>query len=277
MFLKMVFRHGFYHADPHPGNLMVLPDQVIGVLDCGMVGRVDEELRERIEDLLMAAIDNDANRLLDAVVQLGELPPDFDRQRLRSDMVEFIDEYGSQSLEQFDLSGALNGMTAIIRAHRILLPSRVSLLIKMLVMLEGTAQQLNPGFNIAELLQPYRVEAIKHRLSPQRMWRKLHSSQRDWSRLLESLPGDVSDIVNRMRRGSFDVHLEHRRLDSIVNRLVLGVLSAALFVGSANLWSNNVKPLIAETSVPGAIGSAVAVYLGFHLIRAINKSGSIRS
>ena len=114
MFLKMVFRDGFYHADPHPGNLMVLPDQVIGVLDCGMVGRVDEELREQIEDLLMAAIDKDADRLLDTVVQLGELPADFDRSRLRSDLVEFIDEYGSQSIDQFDLGGALNGMTAII-------------------------------------------------------------------------------------------------------------------------------------------------------------------
>ncbi len=277
MFLKMVFRDGFYHADPHPGNLMVLQDAVIGVLDCGMVGRVDEELREQIEDLLMAAIDNDADRLLETVVQLGELPANFDRSRLRSDLVDFIDDYGSQSIDGFDLSGAMNGMTAIIRSHHILLPSRVSLLIKMLVMLEGTAQQLNPNFNIVELLQPYRVEAIKRRLSPQRMWRKLQSTHRDWSRLVEALPGDVSDIVNRLRRGSFNINLEHRRLDSIVNRLVMGVLSAALFVGSANLWSNNVKPLVAGTSVPGAVGCAVAVYLGFHLIWAIKKSGSIRS
>jgi ubiquinone biosynthesis protein len=276
MFLKMVFRDGFYHADPHPGNLMVLQDEVIGVLDCGMVGRVDEELREQIEDLLIAAIDKDADRLLDSVVQLGELPADFDRSRLRGDLVEFIDEYGSQSIDQFDLSGALNGMTEIIRQHHILLPSRVSLLIKMLVMLEGTSQQLNPDFNIVELLEPYRVEAVKRRLSPQRMLRKLQNSHRDWSRLVESLPGDVSDIVNRIRRGSFDVHLEHRRLDSIVNRLVLGLLASALFVGSASLLSNNVKPLWRETSVPGAAGCLVAVFLGFKLIYAIRKSGNLQ-
>jgi ubiquinone biosynthesis protein len=276
MFLKMVFRDGFYHADPHPGNLMVLQDEVIGVLDCGMVGRVDEELREQIEDLLIAAIDKDADRLLDSVVQLGELPADFDRSRLRGDLVEFIDEYGSQSIDQFDLSGALNGMTEIIRQHHILLPSRVSLLIKMLVMLEGTSQQLNPDFNIVELLEPYRVEAVKRRLSPQRMLRKLQNSHRDWSRLVESLPGDVSDIVNRIRRGSFDVHLEHRRLDSIVNRLVLGLLASALFVGSASLLSNNVKPLWRETSVPGAAGCLVAMYLGFKLIYAIRKSGNLQ-
>jgi ubiquinone biosynthesis protein len=122
MFLKMVFRDGFYHADPHPGNMMVLTDQVIGVLDCGMVGRVDEELREQIEDLLVAAIDKDADRLLDTLTVLGELPPDFERSRLRSDVIEFVDEYGSQSIDQFDLSGALNQITAIIRYHRIILP-----------------------------------------------------------------------------------------------------------------------------------------------------------
>ncbi len=273
MFLQMVFRDGFYHADPHPGNLMVLQDQEIGVLDCGMVGIVDEELREQVEDLLMAAVDRDTNRLLNAVVELGEVPPDFDRAQLQSDLLEFVEHYGRQSLTDFDLSGALNGMTEIIRQHHILLPSRVSLLIKMLVMLEGTARQLSPTFSIAELLEPYRDEAVKRRLSPQRLWRRMLNMQREWTRLAESFPGDMTDIVNRLRRGSFDIHLEHRRLDTIVNRLVLGLLTAALFVGSTSLLSSNVKPTFSEVSVPGAMGCFVALYLGFTLIRAIKKSG----
>lgn len=103
MFLEMVFRDGFYHADPHPGNLMILQDAVIGVLDCGMVGRVDEALREQIEDLLMAAIDQDSDRLVEALVEIGEIPPDFDRTALRSDVVQFVDEYGTVSIDDFDL------------------------------------------------------------------------------------------------------------------------------------------------------------------------------
>lgn len=275
MFLQMVFRDGFYHADPHPGNLMVLGDQVIGILDCGMVGRVDDDLREQIEDLLIAAIDQDADLLLTGVIRIGQLPPDFNRDELKNDLLGFVDDYGSQSIDEFDLSGALNGMIDIIRSHRITLPSRVSLLIKMLVMLEGTAQQLTPDFSLAELLAPYRHEAIRRRLSPTRLWRKLQHAHRDWSRLLEVFPGDASDIMHRVRQGSFNVHLEHQRLDSIVNRLVLGVLSAALFVGSAFLWSNNVKPLVFETSLPGALGCAVAVGLGAQLIRAIRRSGNL--
>ena len=180
-------------------------------------------------------------------------------------------------LMKFDLSGSLNGMIEIIRKHHILLPSKVSLLIKMLVMLEGTAHQLSPDFNLIELLEPYRVESIKRRLSPQRAWRKLQSAQRDWTRLAETFPSDVADIMNRIRRGSFNINLEHRKLDSITNRLVLGILTAALFVGSASLWSNDVPPKIGSVFVcPGSIGCAVAVYLGFTLVRAIKKSGNLR-
>ncbi|MDB4807503.1 AarF/ABC1/UbiB kinase family protein [bacterium] len=276
MFLQMIFRDGFYHADPHPGNLMVLPNSVIGLLDCGMVGRVDEELREQIEDLLMAAIDRDSKRLQECVVELGEVPTDFDRTMLQNDLVNFVDDYGGQSIDEFDLSGSLNGMIEIIRKHHILLPSKVSLLIKMLVMLEGTAHQLSPDFNIIELLEPYRAESIKRRLSPQRAWRKLQSAQRDWTRLAETLPSDVADIMNRIRRGSFNINLEHRKLDSITNRLVLGILTAALFVGSASLWSNDVPPKLGSVSLPGSVGCAVAVYLGFTLVRAIKKSGNLR-
>ena len=276
MFLQMVFRDGFYHADPHPGNLMVLPNSVIGLLYCGMVGRVDEELREQIEDLLMAAIDRDSKRLQECVVELGEVPTDFDRTMLQNELVNFVEDYGGQSIDEFDLSGSLNGMIEIIRKHRILLPSKVTLLIKMLVMLEGTAHQLSADFNLVELLEPYRVESIKRRLSPQRAWRKLQSAQRDWTRLAESFPSDVADIMNRIRRGSFDINLEHRKLDSITNRLVLGILTAALFVGSASLWSNEVSPKLGSVSLPGSIGCAVAVYLGFTLVRAIKKSGNLR-
>ncbi|MAI32449.1 MAG: AarF/ABC1/UbiB kinase family protein [Rubripirellula sp.] len=276
MFLQMIFRDGFYHADPHPGNLMVLQNSVIGLLDCGMVGRVDEELREHIEDLLMAAIDRDSKRLQECVVELGEVPTDFDRTMLQDDLVNFVEDYGGQSIDQFDLSGSLNGMIEIVRKHHILLPSKVSLLIKMLIMLEGTAHQLSPNFNLIELLEPYRVESVKRRLSPQRAWKKLQSAQRDWTRLAETLPSDVADIMNRIRRGSFDINLEHRKLDSITNRLVLGILTAALFVGSASLWSNAVPPQIGDVSLPGSIGCGVAIYLGFTLVRAIKKSGNLR-
>ena len=275
MFLEMIFRDGFYHADPHPGNLMLLSGGEIGVLDCGMVGRLDDTLRDEVETMVLAAVSKDADQLTDVVVRIGSLPKDFDRDALRVEIGEFVADYIGQSLDEFDLSGALNGMTDIIRRYRIILPPTISLLLRVLVMLEGTGRLLNPRFSLAGLLQPYYAKAMQRRFSPQVWLRKLQRTYRDWDRLLDMLPKDLADVLTRLRRGTFDVNLEHRRLDSTVNRLVLGILTAALFLGSTQLWSSEAPPLIGGVSVFGAVGYGLSIFLGFLLFAAIKKSGDI--
>lgn len=278
VFASMVFRDGFYHADPHPGNLMLLATNdpcctcpTIGLLDCGMTGRLDDAIREQIEDMLMAAIEGDAETLVSAIVDLGELPPDFDRPALRRDAVEFFENYATASLENFDISGALTEMTTIIRRHHIRLPPSVSLLIKMLVVLDGTAGQLAPGFSLAEVLAPYRYTILKRRLSPKRLVRKFRAAQRDWFELAESAPGDVSDILTRFKKGTFDIHLEHRKLDGVVNRLVLGMLTSAGLLASSILLAMHVPPTIYDVSVVGFMGLAGATWLAFLLWRRIRR------
>jgi ubiquinone biosynthesis protein len=275
MFLEMIFRDGFYHADPHPGNLMMLGGGVVGVLDCGMAGSIDDELRQEFEDLLLAAVQRDSRELTDVLIRLGSVPPELERRTLQSEIGEFLADYAGQSLEDFDLSGALNGMIDIIRRYRIVLPSSCSMLLKVLVMLEGTSRQLDPKFSLAELIQPYYAKAIKRRFSPKKLMHKAQRRGRDWDRLLEAAPRDLADILDRVKRGTFDVHLEHRRLETTVNRLVLGILAAALFVSSAQLWSRAAPPLIAGVSVFGAVGYALGAFLGCRLLIAVKKSGDI--
>ncbi len=276
VFLDMIFRDGFYHADPHPGNLIVLADHTIGLLDAGMVGRIDESLREEIESILLAVVEQDAQRISEVVVRLGSAPPDFEEAALRADIDDFVIQYARQSLGDFDLSGALRGMMSIIRKHKIIFPTKIAMLLKVLIMLEGASRQLSPTFSLAELLHPYSLRAVRRRMSPRRMWRKLEHAYRDWNRLLEMLPRDLADILHRVKKGKFDVHLDHRRLDTSVNRLVMGILSAALFMGSAMLWSRNTPPLLYGVSVVGAVGCALAVQLGWTVLRAIKRSGDIQ-
>jgi len=277
MFLDMIFRDGFYHADPHPGNLMALEGGAIGLLDCGMAGRIDDDLRQEFEDLLLAAVQRDGRELTDIIVRLGSVPADFDRRALQAEIAEFLADFTSQTLDSFDLSGALNGIADIIRRYRIILPSSCSLLLKVLVMLEGTSRQLDPQFSLAELIEPYYNQAIKRRFSPRKLLHKTQRRARDLQRLLDMLPRDLADILDRVKRGTFDVHLEHRRLESTVNRLVLGILTAALFIGSAQLWSRGAAPVVGGVSVFGAVGYALAAFLGYRLVVAIKKSGDIKS
>lgn len=275
LYLNMIFRDGFYHADPHPGNLMLLPDCVVGVLDCGMTGRIDEPLRDDIESLLLAAMAKDATGLADVVLRLGACPPDCPRDRLRADLNDFVADNVGHSLRDLDLSAALNHLVEIIRRYHIVLPARLSLLLKTLVVLEGTGRLLSPEFSLAEVIGPHCLQAMRRRLSPKQLITRLHRSFRDWERFVEMLPRDLADLLDRVRSGTFTVHLDHRHLDPIVNRLVLGVITAALIVASSALWSLKAPPVLAGVPVLGAIGFSLATYLGYRLYRAIKKSGAI--
>lgn len=275
VFLTMVFRDHFFHADPHPGNLMILPNESIGIIDAGMVGSVDERLSGQLEDLLLAAIDNNVDSLQDAVIAIGRLPDKCDFERLRADISRFVDRYTTQSIKGFDLSGALSEMITIIHRHHITLPEHAAMLIKTLVILEGTAQSLHPDFSLAELIAEYRWQILKRRYNPARLFRELRTAQRDWTRLASLMPGDLADILHRLKQGRFDVHLDHRRLDSIVNRLVAGILAAALFVGSSFLFAQRVPPCIGDYSAPGVLGCLAGVWLGYRVLKAITVSGNL--
>ncbi len=277
MYLEMIFRDSFYHADPHPGNLMWLPEGVVGVIDCGMTGRLDEGLRDDIESLLLAVAQKDAEGLTDAVWNLSSTPPECPRDQLRADLADFVAEYTGQSISDLDLSEALNRLTEIIRRHHIFLPPGVSLLLRTLVLLEGTAQLLSPAFSLAEVIAPFYKQSIGRRLSPRRMILRMQRAYRDWDRLIGVLPRELHSALMQIRAGRFNVRLDHRHLDPIINRLVMGIMTASLFLGSSLLWSMKAPPVLGGVSIFGAAGHVIAVYMGWRLFRAIRKSGNVDS
>ena len=272
MYLEMIFRDGFYHADPHPGNLMLLPGGVVGVLDCGMVQRLDDDLRDAIEDLLLAAVHRDPQTVTEAVWDLCTTPPTTERQRLQSDITELVTEYAGESIGSVDVGALVSSLTAVIYENRLFLPPGVMLLLRMLGELEGTAKQLNPQFGLFELIQPYAEEAARRRFAPKRVWLQVQRGARAWQRLLRALPSDLNDMLESMRAGNLSVHLEHRRLDPVVNRLVLGLLTSSLLLGSSLLWSLHAEPLVGGVSLFGAIGYAAACIMGVSLFRDIRYS-----
>ena len=275
IFLEMIFRDNFYHSDPHPGNIWVLEGGVLGILDYGMVGRLDEQTRYAVEGMLLAIVERDTEGLTDQVIRLCSVPDDLDHRLLRVDISDFVDEYLGRSIKELNLSEALNNLTRIIRRHRLILPSSVSLLIRVIVVLEGTSRQLNPDFSLVELLQPYYRHIIEKRFSAEYLLTKLKRSARDWNRLIEMLPGELADLLQRMRLGRLNILFEHHRLDSVVNRLIYGILTAAVFMGSCMLLSRQVPPTIGGLSLLGLLGVFTSIIFGLRLLRAIGKSGGL--
>ncbi|HVX62623.1 MAG TPA: AarF/ABC1/UbiB kinase family protein [Pirellulales bacterium] len=277
LYLAMIFTNGFYHADPHPGNILVLPGGVIGLLDFGMVGRIDEPLRELIEEMLSAVVHADADHLTSIITRIGSTPPQLDYAGLSIDVADFIAHYAHLRIDELELGGALNEMIEIIRRYHIMLPARIAMLIKVLVMLEGASRMLNPHFSLVELMRPYQRKMFFRRLSPGRQLRRLRRLYSELEHLAEVLPRGVVDILQQVQSGSFDIHLDHRGLEPSVNRLVLGMLASALFLGSSWLLANNVGPSIpyVNLSFLGTAGSTVSIMLGLRLLRAITKSGHL--
>jgi ubiquinone biosynthesis protein len=284
LYMKMIFDEGFFHADPHPGNILLLGNNQFALLDFGMVGRISEKLREEIESMLVAIVNRDVGMLVAIVRRIGRCPTNLNETALNSDVAEFLGQYATQSAANFNMAGALNDFMAIVRSYNITLPSEVSLLIKVLVTLEGTGQLLSPQFSLMEIMKPWQRLMVVKRLSPTRQLRKARRFYLQVEQLVDDLPQRLSNLLDQVQTGRFDIHLDHRRLGPTVNRLVLGMLTSALFMGSSLMLSYKVPPLwfaergpwgIHDLSLLGLTGCIVSIMLGIRLVWAIRKSGNL--
>lgn len=284
IYVDMIFVHGLYHADPHPGNILIQQDGTIGLLDFGMVGRIDDGLRGNIEEMLWALALKDSGLLTSLIKRVGRTPPTIDESLLSNDVTDLIATYGSQPLENIDLASALNDLTDILHRHRIILPSQLGLLIKTLVTLQGTISKTSPKFSLLEAIEPMFKKLWRSRFSPSRQIRRMRRLYVEMEGLVEKLPSQISSLMELVQSGKLDVHLTHRGLSPSINRLVLGLLTSSLLLGSSILMASKVPPLLfvnggplglQDLSLIGLLGFLFSLMVAFRILLAINKSGHL--
>jgi len=284
LYVQSIFLKGHYHADPHPGNILIQEDGTIALLDFGMVGRIDDSLRGTIEEMLWAVMQQDSAMLTSLIKRAGKIPASMDDALLSNDVADLIATYGTQPLDSLDLSGALNDATDILHRHRITLPSQMGILIKTLVTLEGTLRLTCSSFSIIEAIQPMMGKLRWNRFSPHRQVRRLRRMYVEIEGLVERLPSQISSLVELVQEGKLDVHLSHRGLSPSINRLVLGLLTSSLLLGSSILMAAKVPPLLfmgggplglQDLSLMGLVGFVISTLVAFRILLAINKSGHL--
>ncbi|MDG2471179.1 MAG: AarF/UbiB family protein, partial [Pirellulaceae bacterium] len=282
--LRMIFDDGFFHADPHPGNILIQQNGRIALLDFGLVGRIGESPREDIEDMLFSVFNDDVAMLSAAVSRLCDFPSNLDDGALERDLTDFVGQYSSRSVGEFQIAAVFNAMFEIVRRHQLRLPDEAMLLLRVMITLEGSARKLSPGFQIIEVLKPIHRKLMLRRLSPHRQLRKLKRLGSQFEKMAETMPRKLSGIIDQIRTGKIDINLDHRRLGSSVNRLVLGMLTSALFLGSALMLAQEVPPLLFATqtfwgmknlSLLGTLGVLASFLLGCRLLWAMLNSGSL--
>jgi ubiquinone biosynthesis protein len=275
IWFEMIFRDRFYHADPHPGNLLFLPEGVAGILDSGMVGRIDKRMLADLEDLVIAYVNKDVEQIADVAMRICDPPRGFDRKRFEAEISYIVDDLLDRPVEQIDMVELGNAIIGVIRNFQLNIPSNYFIFIKTVALLEGTSRSLDMNFNLAELLMPYVQEIISRRLSLRNLMQSMLRSYRDWDRLIRFLPAKLADILDQAQTGEFSVKLEVNRLDRITNRLIFGMIATGLIVASALLWSAGVGPFFEDLSLLGAAGIVLALYIVYRLWRAIDRSGGL--
>jgi ubiquinone biosynthesis protein len=240
----MVCEHGFFHADPHPGNFFIEADGAIGLIDFGMVGTLDEATQNLLADLLIYINHQDGDRLVDVLLDLGVTKKRVDRASLRQDIQHLLSNYWDLPLGELRISALLNDVFAVMRRNNLHLPSNLSLLLKTVIMIEGLGVKLDPKFRMATALESYANRLIMRKYSPVKLIHNLGRASLDLARLGTEMPQQLRRLVNEAQNGSLQVGMRPEgfdpilnRFEKISNRIVLGVITAAFINGLAVLTS----------------------------------------
>ena len=240
--VSMVFEHGFFHADPHPGNLFIEPDGRIGLIDFGMVGEVDDTLRHQLASVLAALTGHDVERLAKALLDLSMVKRPIDRDQFRTDLLLFMSLYRGRRLGEVNVAKLASQLLTLLRKHRLQLPQEVASLLRFFLMVEGMGVRLDPDFNLGGFLGPYARQLILDRFTPDALFRQLMTSGQDAAALAVDLPDrlrrlfdllDASGVVVRLEATEFEPLVG--RLERLGDRLVAGIVAAAFIRGISEL------------------------------------------
>ncbi|MDA8429404.1 MAG: 2-polyprenylphenol 6-hydroxylase [Geobacteraceae bacterium] len=279
-FLTMVLNHGFFHGDLHPGNVLILPNNVICLLDYGIVGRLDESLKTFLTDILSAIVNRDMDEVVSLLLFAGDISDSLDIRALKRDLFNFIDGYYEIPLKDIEVGRMLMEFIEIITLYNIRIPPDLLLLAKALVLIEGMGRALDPAFNMVEHLRPFIEKAIRQKFSPLHVSREINQILFSYLNLARNIPRDLKEIINRINRNKFKIDLEHRGLDKFTadfdrsaNRLSTSMILAAMIIGSSIIMQTDKGPKMMGFPVLAFMGYTVAGIVGLWLVYAIIRSG----
>lgn len=282
--LKQLFVHGFFHADPHPGNVFALPGNVVCLLDFGMMGRLDRAGRETFADLVFAVASRDPGGATVALLKLTEQDNHHepDPAAIERELSEFIDLNITRRLQELDFGKLMRELLDIVGRHRLFIPPDLVTMMKAAAAAEQLVGRLDPELNTLEVAEPYVRRVKLDRLRPRRLIHEAFESTGELLTLAREIPGGLRDLLRLAKRGDLKIGFEHRGLEKLIdaherisNRVSFAIVAAALIVGSSIIVQADIPPKIAGIPVIGLVGYLVAGALGFVLLISILRHGRL--
>jgi len=280
--LKQIFNDGFFHADPHPGNIFVLPNNVVCLLDFGMVGSVDRQTRENFVELVDSVVHGQEYRATQVLLKLTIWDDEPILRDLERDVSDFLGQHLYKPLKDIQIGLLLQHLLELTSHHRLRLPPDIFLMLKALGTLEGVAVMLDPEFDVISHAEPFIRKVKLDRFHPKRLTGDIFQTATDLLNVLQQLPRDLRAISKFIRQRQIPITIEHKGFDAMLsthdqvsNRISFSIIIAALIIGSALIVISKTPPFFYGISLIGIIGFLAAAIMGIWLLVAILKKGRL--
>ncbi len=278
-FFTQIFDYGYFHADPHPGNIMLSPDGRIILLDFGLIGRIDETSRDILSALLIAIVEKDVNKTVEIFLNLGVIGKETDIGEIKEAIKDLMDRYYGIPLSRISIKRVANEIFDITRRYKMKMPRNFVLLAKSLSTLEGVIHQVYPEFEIIECLKVYAFKLLERRYNLEAVLRKTEEIVSSYGKFLEKFPEDVRKILEKLKEGKLKMEMEHKGLEAIasrieraLNRLSFSLIMASIVIGSSLIVLSNRGPFLFNLPAFGIIGFILAGLSGFGLLITLLRS-----
>ena len=279
MILKQIFEDGFFHGDPHPGNIFVMENNVIGLIDFGMVGRINKNMIENIADLLIAGIKNNAKKIVEILEKMNIIESDMDLKNIEIEIDNFIDKYYGMSLKKINMGKIIEEILEVMIRHKVKMPTDLVLLSKSLITVENIGRNLDPDFDMVAHTKPYAKKLLKEKHSPSKLLKRGNNLIIEFFKLMELLPSEINNLFKIFKKNNFNINLKHQGLEKLIlgidkasNRLSISMIISALIIGSSLILIQKIGPFIFGYSAIGIIGYLIASFFGLFLIISMLKA-----
>lgn len=285
-YFKMILEDGFFHADPHPGNILAMPDGRLAFVDFGIVGNVTPEMMETMANTFLALIHRDFDALIDHYIELGYVPEDVDldkfKREFKTDLLYYLEPLYGMKLQEINFARYLDIITHIALKHRMRIPADLLLINKAMLILENISRELDPGFDFVAAAEPYAEKIVKRRYSPSKIIDKAGKNLVELGDFFFLFPKQIKMLVRKILRDDLHVKMIHIGLDRFItdmdrssNRITFGVIIAAMLLSSAILQSAEVGSKIFGMSVLALLSFGFAFLMGIWLVISIIRSGRL--
>ena len=259
-YLKQIFLDGFFHADPHPGNIFITDDNAVCFIDFGMMGVLDEEFRQDLAELMIYFSDRNIDGLINQLIRMDILNEKTDINLLKSDLNDLFSKYYGMELSRFN--GIIEDLLFLMQKYDVRLPNEFVLMARGLSMVENIGLRLDPDINVVEYLKPIATRLIAQRYNPKKMVNNAKNSFFAFEHVLRGLPSLISKTFYKIEEGEVTVNIEVKHISEIANQLSLAIIIAALLVGSSLVMLIDVGPTFYEMPVLGFVGFTISLALG---------------